>query len=463
MGLIVVSNREPYAPQRRDDGSLDWVPSIGGLTAALDPALRRVGGTWIAWGEKLPHVQHIELPTHDPKYRLERVKLSEAEVREYYYGFSNRALWPVSHYFLGRAQFQRSAWRAYVDVNQRFADAAVRRYQDGDLIWVHDYQLALVPRMIRQKLPDARIGFFWHIPWPSSEVFRTVPWDREIIEGLLGADLIGFHTAEYVRHFTSACARVLGAEATGEGVRVDGRDVRVQAHPIGIETSEYEDIARSPEVEDTADRIRRALQTIVLLGVDRLDYTKGIPERLEAFDAFLDEHPEAKKQVTLVQIAVPSREKVESYRQLRSQVEGLVGRINGKHAYDGWTPIHYQYRGLGREELIAHYRAADVMLVTPLRDGLNLVAKEFAACARDGVLILSKFAGAASEMPEAIHVNPYDQEGLAATLLEAMRMPLDEKKARLERLRERLRRHDLASWTQGFLDELASERPLEVT
>ncbi|WP_051935483.1 trehalose-6-phosphate synthase [Deinococcus sp. YIM 77859] len=455
MGLIVISNREPYAPKKGEDGTLTWTASIGGLTAALDPALQHAGGTWIAWGEEHPDVTEVDLPQGDPRYRLRRIRLSESEVREFYYGFANRALWPMSHYFIERAKYLASNWRAYVEVNRRFARAAVESYRAGDLIWVHDYQLALVPRLIREVLPEARIGFFWHIPWPSTEVFRTLPWDQEILDGILGADLIGMHTPEYVSHFQSACRRVLHAETAGDTVSWRGQVSRVVDRPIGIEVDAYEQLAASLEVEEAADRIRRTLQTQILLGVDRLDYTKGIPERLEAFDAFLDQHPEARGRVTLLQIAVPSREQVESYRQLRARVEGLVGRINGKHTESGWSPIQYIYRGVPREELVAHYRAADVMLVTPLRDGLNLVAKEFTACSRDGVLVLSRFAGAADELPEAVQVNPYHPSGLAEALTRALAMPLDEKKARLTRLRSRLRQSDLRAWADGFVAELA--------
>ncbi len=457
MGLIVISNREPYAPRRAEDGQVRWTPSIGGLTAALDPALQRLGGTWIAWGEQQGQIASVDLPPEAPRYRLERIRLSETEVRDFYYGFSNRALWPMSHYFIERTRYLRASWQAYEAVNRRFAQAAIDRYTPGDTIWVHDYQLALVPGMLREALPDARIGFFWHIPWPSSEVFRTLPWDRQVLAGILGADLIGMHTPEYVGHFQYACRQVLGLDVDAGGVSLNGRRVRVEARPIGIEADAFEHLANSPEVQDAADRIRRGLQTMMLLGVDRLDYTKGIPERLEAFDAFLDRNPQAATQVTLVQVAVPSRERVESYRQLRAQVEGLVGRINGKHARDGWTPIHYLYRGLAREELVAHYRAADVMLVTPLRDGLNLVAKEFVASSRDGALILSRFAGAAAEMHGAILANPYDHDGLAATLLQAMQMPLIEKQARLAQMRAELRQHDLATWADRFLQDLSGD------
>ncbi|SMB84530.1 alpha,alpha-trehalose-phosphate synthase (UDP-forming) [Deinococcus hopiensis] len=456
MGLIVISNREPYAPQRDEQENLTWMPSIGGLTAALDPALQHAGGTWIAWGEQHPEVSEVELPQGHPRYRLKRLRLSDAEVRDFYHGFSNRALWPMSHYFIERTRYQADQWQAYVNVNRRFAEAAVDSYREGDLIWVQDYQLALVPRMIREALPDARIGFFWHIPWPAPEVFRTLPWDCEVLDGILGADLIGMHTSEYVEHFQAACCRALDAETEGDTVRWKDRPSRVVARPIGIEVSTYEELAARPDVEDAAERLRHTLQTQILLGVDRLDYTKGIPERLEAFGAFLDRHPEARGKVTLLQIAVPSREQVESYRQLRSRVEGLVGRINGKHTRDGWSPIQYIYRGIDRKELVAHYRAADVMLVTPLRDGLNLVAKEFTASARDGVLVLSRFAGAAEEMPEALQVNPYNPEGLTEVLLQALNMPLSEKKARLQRLRERLRQSDLRTWAEQFMRDIAA-------
>ncbi|MFC4427087.1 bifunctional alpha,alpha-trehalose-phosphate synthase (UDP-forming)/trehalose-phosphatase [Deinococcus navajonensis] len=455
MAVIVLSNREPYAPTLLPDGQVEWVPSIGGLTAALDPVMRRDGGTWIAWGEKHPHITRAELPPGRPRYRVERVALNADEVQLYYDGFANGALWPMSHYFLERAHYRAEEWTAYHQVNERFAEAALKHYRPGDLLWVHDYQLALVPGLLRRALPEARIGYFWHIPWAAQDVFRTLPWDREVLEGLLGADLVGMHTPAYARHFLEACERTLGAEVGNGTVRVGGRTVRVEARPIGIEVQAFERLAAEPATTERAQRLRDNLRTLMLLCVDRLDYTKGIPERLEAFRSFLERHPTARGRVTLVQIAVPSRQAVGAYLQLRQQVEGLVGQINGQFSRDGWTPVHYVYRGLAREDLVAHYRAADAMLVTPLRDGLNLVAKEFAASSQDGVLLLSRFAGAAGEMPGAIEVNPYDVDGLAESLLRALRMPLEEKKARLERLRAGLRSSDLGAWTAAFLRDLA--------
>jgi trehalose 6-phosphate synthase/phosphatase len=457
VGLIVLSNREPYSPVR-EGNELHWKAAVGGLTAALDPVLRERGGIWIAWGDGESEIRSVELPPGEGRYRLERLPLRESELQDYYYGFSNRALWPMSHYFLNRVRYLERYWRAYQRVNKRFAEAVVRVYRPGDLIWIHDYQLCLVPRLVREALPEARIGFFWHIPWPSSEVFRTLPWDREILEGILGADVVGVHTPEYARHFRSCCRVVLGYDNDGRVVQMPQREVRVEALPIGIEAQSFAELSQTPEVRQAAEELRRQVGTRFILGVDRLDYTKGIPERLEAFGEYLGRHPEAHGQLTLVQIAVPSREQVDAYRQLREQLERLVGRINGAYGQAGWTPVHYITRGLGRLELVAYYLAADVMLVTPLRDGLNLVAKEFAAVSEEGVLILSEFAGAAAEMPEALSVNPYDHDGLVRAIGQALSMPLAERRQRLECLKARLHRSDLATWTKAFLHVLEEAR-----
>ncbi|WP_027893955.1 alpha,alpha-trehalose-phosphate synthase (UDP-forming) [Calidithermus chliarophilus] len=457
MGLIVVSNREPYSPVR-EGHELHWKAAVGGLTAALDPVLRERGGTWIAWGDGEREIRSVELPPGEGRYRLERLPLRESELQDYYYGFSNRALWPMSHYFLNRVRYLGRYWKAYQRVNRRFAEAVLQAYRPGDLVWVHDYQLCLVPRLVREALPEARIGFFWHIPWPSSEVFRTLPWDHEILEGILGADVVGVHVPEYARHFRSCCRIVLGYDNDGHAVQTPERPVRVESFPIGVEAKAFAELACSSEVRRAAEELRQQVGTPFLLGVDRLDYTKGIPERLEAFGEYLGRHPEAHGKVTLVQIAVPSREQVDAYRQLREQIDRLVGRINGTYGRAGWTPVHYITRGFERRELVAHYLAADVMLVTPLRDGLNLVAKEFAAVAERGVLILSEFAGAAAELKEALLVNPYDHDGLARAIGRALSMPEEERRQRLAELKARLHRFDLAAWTEGFLHALEGAR-----
>lgn len=452
MSLIVVSNREPYSPVK--EGSLTWKPAIGGLTAALDPVLTKKGGRWIAWGSGEKSITEVGLPPEDPKYTLDRLNLSDKELADYYYGFSNKALWPLSHYFLGRVQYLNRQWKMYEKVNQKFADLVVEKYKAGDLIWIHDYQLALVPKMIREQIPDAKIGFFWHIPWPSSEVFRTLPWDKEILEGILGADIIGVHTSEYARHFRS-CARIaLKLPNDGHAIDMGKRKVRVEAHPIGIETDVFENLANSPEIIQEAQRLRSTFPGQIMLGVDRLDYTKGIPERLKAYGDFLGKYPSSRGAVSLIQIAVPSRELVDSYRKIREQTDALVGRINGTYGTSDWTPIHYVTRGLSREELAVHYLAADVLIVTPLRDGLNLVAKEFASVSQNGILMLSEFAGAAEEMPEAVMVNPFDHDGLVLQIKESLNMSEEERTQRIQALKERLRGSDLSSWTENFINAM---------
>jgi trehalose 6-phosphate synthase/phosphatase len=456
--LIVLSNREPFRPRLDPDGNLAWEATVGGLTAALDPVLRASGGTWIAWGEGHDEVTSLHLPQDEPRYQLQRLALNGDEVTAYYHGLSNGALWPLSHYSLDRARFRQEEWLAYESVNRRFAQAAVAATEPGDLVWVHDYHLALVPGMLRPLLPTNPIGFFWHIPWPAPEVFRTFPWARELLEGVLGADLIGVHTREYQRNFLECCRQVLGRVVEGDSVLHRGRQVRVEARPIGVEAGDLIRLGRDEEVLAVARRIRAEVGTRMLLGVDRLDYSKGIPERLEAYAEYLATHPEERGAVTLVQIAVPSREQVPAYRELRERVEGLVGRINGRFGGGGWAPIHYHYRGLPRQELAAHYAAADAMLVTPLRDGLNLVAKEFACVSRAGALVLSQFAGAAEELPDATLVNPYDHEASAEHIRAALALPLRERARRLARMRAHLTTNDLAAWASGFLASLTPGR-----
>ncbi|HWG85334.1 MAG TPA: trehalose-6-phosphate synthase [Deinococcales bacterium] len=456
--LIVLSNRAPYSPITIDGKLEGWAPAVGGLTAALDPVLRERGGTWIAWGEGHESVESVTLPPQQPRYRLQRLRLSSDEVRLHYHGLANGALWPLSHYFLEHARYRQEEWLAYERVNRRFAQAALAEHEPGDTVWVHDYHLALVPGMLRAATRGAAIGFFWHVPWPAPEVFRTFPWARELLEGLLGADLIGVHTEEYQRNLAGCCRAVLGREWDGEAVLHRGRRVRIEVRPIGVEAAALERLGRDPQVLEAARRIREQVGTRILLGVDRLDYSKGIPERLQAYAEHLGTHPESRGRVTLVQVAVPSRESVSAYRDLREQVEGLVGRINGSYGGNGWAPVHYHYRSLGQRDLAAHYAAADAMLVTPLRDGLNLVAKEFACVSRGGALVLSEFAGAASELPQATLVNPYDREGAAERIAAALAMPLRERARRLAGMKAHLLRHDLSRWAGEYLESLAGGR-----
>jgi trehalose 6-phosphate synthase/phosphatase len=384
-------------------------------------------------------------------------------VSQYYDGFSNAVLWPLFHYLLDRIPPTSQEWEAYRSVNERFADAAAAVWRDpSDLVWVHDYQLALVPQMLRTRVPRARIGFFLHIPFPASEVLRILPWREQVIEGMLGADLVGFHTYTYRSHFASAVLRILGIQAQGDCIYVDGREIRLGVFPIGVDARAFGALAADPGLLREVTAIRKdARDEKILLGVDRLDYTKGIPWRLLAFERLLEKKPQWRRKVRLVQIAVPSRDNVTSYQEFRRQVDELVGRINGIYSTVDWTPIHYVHRSLEERNVVALYRAADVMLVTPLRDGMNLVAKEFVTCRTDeeGVLVLSEFAGAAAEMGEALQVNPYDIDAMAETFDAALRMPDEERRLRMRSLRRRIAARDVHSWAQGFLDALDQTRP----
>ncbi|MFN7131304.1 MAG: bifunctional alpha,alpha-trehalose-phosphate synthase (UDP-forming)/trehalose-phosphatase, partial [Myxococcales bacterium] len=372
--------------------------------------------------------------------------------------FSNRVLWPLFHYLLDRVPPDARDWDMYRKVNERFADLVAAHYRPGDMIWVHDYQLALVPGMLRQRLPDARIGFFLHIPFPASDVFRILPWRDAVLEGLLGADLIGFHTLEYVRNFGSSLLRCLGVPVDVDRVRHEGREIQLGAFPMGIDAQSFEAHAGTEEVLEELVKLRsQARGQFLLLGIDRLDYTKGILRRLLAVERLLEKEPWLRGKLRLIQVAVPSRTKVDAYEQFRQQVDELVGRINGAYGTFDSVPIHYLYRSFSERQLTAMYRAADVMLVTPLRDGMNLVAKEFVAARTDesGVLLLSEFAGAACELGEAVLVNPYDVDGMASAIKQALVMPEEEKRVRMRALRRRVKEFDVHLWADSFVDALA--------
>jgi trehalose 6-phosphate synthase/phosphatase len=394
--------------------------------------------------------------------RLVPVPLSGDQVTRYYEGFSNGVLWPLFHYLIEQIPLQVSDWDAYVEANERFADVVAASYRPGDLIWVHDYQLLLLPGLLRRRIPDARIGFFLHIPFPSEELFRTLPARERILEGLLGADLVGFHTPAYLRHFATSLIDILGLSVEIDRVQLPDREVRLGVFPMGVDAAMFDALAADPAVEEEARAIRGDGSVRLLVGVDRLDYTKGIPRRLLAYERMLHAHPELRERVRLLQVAVPSRTGVGAYQDFRTLVDQLVGRINGAFGTPRWVPVHYIFRALSESDLVALYRAADVMLVTPLRDGMNLVAKEFIASRRDGdgVLVLSEFAGAAWELPEAVRVNPYDVEGAAEVYYRALTMPADERKARLVPLRSRVRAFDVHRWVSSFLEQLEESTPV---
>jgi trehalose 6-phosphate synthase/phosphatase len=457
--LLIVSNRLPVTA-RVSGGQVRLADAGGGLATGLRPYHARTGSLWIGWPGDVSSFtasQDEELKAALRARAIVPVRLSRDDIERYYDGFSNQVLWPLFHYLIDRMPADATGWDAYRRVNEMFADAVAYEYREGDAIWVHDYQMMLVPALLRERLPEARIGFFLHIPFPSSEVFRVLPWRREILTGLLGADLVGFHTFAYLRHFLASLLHVDGVEADVDRVRVGRRDVKLGVFPMGVDAGGFAARAADPQVAAQAAAIRRdAGGRRIVLGIDRLDYTKGIPRRLEAIERLLERNPELSDQMRYIQVAVPSRGEVGSYQHFKRQLEERVGRINGACGTVRSTPVHYVHRSVPTEELVALYCAADVMLVTPLRDGMNLVAKEFVASRvdDDGVLLLSEFAGAACELHSALIVNPYDVDGVAAALARALDMPTEERRARMRALRRVVNEHDIHAWADGFLREL---------
>ena len=452
--LIVVSNRLPVTVSAAH-GAAVVTPSMGGLATGLKGPFERSQGLWIGWpgdlsglGEEAQAGALRELA----KLRTVPVLLTAEEVHSYYEDFSNGVLWPLFHYLLDRVPLDSLGWDAYMRVNARFADAVAANYEPGDTIWVQDYQLLLLPQLLRERLPLARIGFFLHIPFPASEVFRMLPWRADVLRGVLGADLVGFHTPSYARNFASAVMRILGHEPTFDEVTIEGRRVQFRAFPMGIDAAAF-----TGPGEPLEDDFALRPDEVLLLGVDRLDYTKGIRRRLKAVERVLERRPDLRGKLRMVQVAVPSRENVGAYGDFRARVEQTIGAINGRFSTLGNVVVHYLYRGLPQAQLLSLYRAAAVMLVTPLRDGMNLVAKEFTAARTDGdgVLILSEFAGAAEEMPEALLVNPFDIDGMADAIEQALAMPEAERRARMTQLNARVTHFDVHRWADGFLQALA--------
>ncbi|MEV0593587.1 alpha,alpha-trehalose-phosphate synthase (UDP-forming) [Nonomuraea cavernae] len=455
--FLIVANRLPVDRTVEPDGTASWRRSPGGLVTAIAPVMQRRHGAWLGWhgaaDEKLD-------PFEQDGMNLISVPLSTEEVELYYEGFSNATLWPLYHDVVAPPVFERDMWDAYRLVNQRFANAAAEVADKGAVVWVQDYQLQLVPAMLRKLRPDLRIGFFLHIPFPPVELFWRLPWRKELVEGLLGADLVGFQLSGGASNFRRLCRRLLGLPYKGNEIFLDDRVVTTQAFPISVDFGELDTMVRDPAVITRAKEIRSELgdPAHLLLGVDRLDYTKGIGQRLEAFGELLKDGSLAPNEAVFVQIATPSRERVEEYRRLRDDIELQVGRINGEHAMLGLQPIQYFHQSYGRRELAALYLAADVMVVTPLRDGMNLVAKEYISCrhAMDGALVLSEFAGAADELRQSYLVNPYDIEDVKRQLLAAMRATPHELTRRMRTMRRRVTTYDVDRWANEFLNALES-------
>jgi len=459
--LLILGNRLPVT-LRAAGNDVSIAPSAGGLATALRELHARQDAVWIGWPGEVSALSPEARRAGDARLdalRLVPVHLSPAEVSRYYEGFSNSVLWPLLHHFLDHVRFDDpGAFDVYEAVNERFAAIAAERFRPGDVLWVHDYQLLLVPEMLRRRLPDARIGFFLHTPFPASEVFRALPWRERLLRGVLGADVVGFQTASYRYHFVHAVARLLGLEPEIDAVAHEGRSVRLGVYPIGVDAGALGRLSASPAIRAEAQRIReQATGGRIVLGVDRLDYTKGLLRRLAAIDLFLERAPELRRTVRFVQLAVPTRERVDAYEQMHREVNERVSRINARHGSVDAVPIHFLYRSMPIEALTALYAAADVMVVTPLRDGMNLVAKEYVATRVDdsGALVLSEFTGAAAELAEALIVNPYDVEGVAAAIDRALRMPAPEQQLRMAELRRRVSEHDVHRWSSSFLGDLA--------
>ncbi|NQV35270.1 MAG: bifunctional alpha,alpha-trehalose-phosphate synthase (UDP-forming)/trehalose-phosphatase [Phycisphaeraceae bacterium] len=469
--ILIVSNRLPVSVVDKE-GVLEFTKSVGGLATGLSSLNTPVKTHWIGWpgiaSDGLTKDHETQVDHQLDKMACSPVHLSSKDVQEYYLGFSNETIWPLFHYFNLYCRFDQATWEAYVRVNRAFFEQVCRVYEPGDTIWIHDYQLMLLPEMIRSHFPDASIGFFLHIPFPSFELLRLLPWREEILRGLLGADLVGFHEYDYVRHFFSSVSRILGHEQHLSEIAYNNRIVRADAFPMGINYERFSESRKSDLVRAAVQKLKKQnpYNRRLIISVDRLDYTKGITNRLEAFDAFLRAYPEYKRKVKLVVVAVPSRDEVEQYIELRERLELLTGHINGEHATIDWTPVAYMYRSLPFEELAALYIEAEVALITPLRDGMNLVAKEFVAAnsqlENQGVLILSEMAGAASELSEAVVINPSSKDEIVKALRTALEMPQEERQRKNAPMQARIARYTVGRWASDFLSSLEEINTIQV-
>lgn len=477
--LIIVANRLPITVKRTEDGAYDLIPSSGGLVSGLAGMMKTKEFQWYGW-------PGLEIPEEDVDLMKQRCRdehkaipvfMSEELSDLHYNGFSNSILWPLFHYHPGEITFDESAWEGYSEANRLFAKAIARNLQDNDLVWVQDYHLMLLPAMLREEIENkevkpqnVKLGFFLHTPFPSSEIYRILPVRNEILEGILHCDLIGFHTYDYARHFLSSCARILGLATTPNGVEYQGKLVTVGAFPIGIDPEKFAEGLQAPRVLDRIDTLQRKFEDVkIIVGVDRLDYIKGVPQKLHALEVFLTEHPEWIGKVVLVQVAVPSRGEVEEYQNLRAVVNELVGRINGKFGSVEFTPIHFLHKSVSFEELIALYSVSDVCLVSSTRDGMNLVSYEYIACQEDrhGVMILSEFAGAAQSLNGSIVVNPWNTEELANSIYDAVTMGDEQRQMNYQKLAKYVNKYTSAWWGESFVTELTriseqAERKLRV-
>jgi trehalose 6-phosphate synthase/phosphatase len=446
---------------RGEDG-FHFKQSMGGLATGLKSMHEREGSLWIGWSgmaaDELTEAEAAEIAeTLRREHKSIAVDLTARDLDLFYYGFCNRTIWPLFHYFPTFTEYDNETWAAYEQVNRRFADRVMEVAEDGDYIWVHDYHLMLLPLMLKEALPHSRIGFFLHIPFPSYEVFRLLPWRTQLLRGLLGADLVGFHTYDYARHFLSSVRRILGAEHNMAQVRFDNRMVKVDAFPMGIDYEKYAGAVALPEVRAERERVQQEVTTPkLILSVDRLDYSKGIPLRLRAFHRFLERYPEYREHVTLMLIVAPSRTEVPQYRELKREIDELVSIINGDFGTIGWNPVWYYFRPSPFHQLSAIYAESDMLLVTPLRDGMNLISKEYLAARSDrlGVVVLSETAGSARELGETLTVNPNNVDEIADAIKEGLELPEDRQREKNERMHRRLARYDIHYWARDFMNKL---------
>jgi trehalose 6-phosphate synthase/phosphatase len=462
-GLVIVANRLPVSLSLDEDGSFTSEPSPGGLASALRGV--DTDRLWLGWpGSVIPESAQAKARGTLARKGLVPVFLSESEVLHFYRHIGNETIWPLFHYLPNRSTFSRESWEQYVAVNERFAEAADALCAPGGVVWVHDFHLMLVPDLLRKRRPDVAIGFFLHIPFPSSEIYRLLPSREDVLRGLLGADYVSFHSVDYARHFRSSCLRVLGLDSSLEAIEFDGRTVGIGADPIGIDVETFQRTLREPETARVAAEIEeRYTGQRLVLGVERLDYTKGIPNKLMAFERFLEGDPERASRTTMLQVLVPSRLETDEYLEQRDEIEHHVAHINGRFGQPGRTPVEYLHRGVSPNELVALYRRADVLAVTAIRDGMNLVAQEFVLCQAAalegtqrwrGVLLLSELTGAAHVLPGAILVNPWDVEGIADRLAEALELDAKERRRRLSLMAPRVERLDSRRWAAQFLNRL---------
>ncbi|MFN3405460.1 MAG: bifunctional alpha,alpha-trehalose-phosphate synthase (UDP-forming)/trehalose-phosphatase [Cytophagaceae bacterium] len=455
---IIISNRLPVSIEKKGDKMI-YSSSAGGLATGLGSIYKKGNNIWLGWPGLYvtKDKDKEEISSRLREENMAPVFLTKTDIQKFYEGFSNTTLWPLFHYFPKYTLFDDDLWESYKYVNQMFCDETLKYAKNGDIIWIHDYQLLLLPQMIREKLPDATIGFFQHIPFPSFEIFRNLPWRKELLQGMLGADQIGFHTYDDVRHFLSSVSRLVGIDNKMGEMRIQGRICVADCFPMGIDYNKFHSAAQS---EETGKEIENYKEVVgkhkIIISIDRLDYSKGIPDRLKAYDLFLEKYPEYKGKVVLLLIVVPSRDQVDLYKKLKIEIDELVGRINGKYGKINWTPIRYFYRSFPFTTLSAMYKLSDVALVTPLRDGMNLVCKEYIASRVDqtGVLILSEMAGAAKELSDALIINPNNTSEMADALYKAFKMPVEEQKRRMEELQDVLKRYDIHNWVDIFMKRL---------